>query len=742
MTNKCFTREEFKLLNKNLNFCPRPSYFNKQKLNSDLLQFYRRIKLKSFFGNKPRINIENQNQFKTKRKSNWIPSKCHHTVDTFIAAINKELQETNIKKPPTDNLSSKERKALNELKVRDDIIITNADKGGAVVILDSNDYLKEAERQLSDQQSYLKLNEEPTVSHTQKVKETLNELTEKKFLEKKFADMLVPDEIKTPHFYLLPKIHKPGNPGRPVISSVGCHTSEISRFVDFKIQPEVTKLNSYIQDTRDFINKLNEAPVLPKGTFLISLDVRSLYTSIPNDEGLQAVEAFLIDANRHVEIPIITELLKLVLTLNNFSFNNTNYLQIKGCAMGTICAPAYANLFMGKFENDNIYPHIKEFSKLYLRYIDDIFMTWTGSFDSFKNFIDKLNSCHSSIKFDYEISDKEIAFLDTIVYITEDGKLKTKLYTKPTDRQNFLHRKSAHPNSLLRSIPFGQALRIKRICSDLEDYQMGVTTLKSSFLKRGYTEKEIDEQLKKADEMPRENTLSKSVKKDNEKIMFITTYNKTNPDFNKIIKKHWHLLQLDPELGKCFTDEPIFAYRRNKTLKNLIGGNKFNPNHQTNPTKQTGLSAPCTAERKLKCCKHIVETTTFKSNVTNKSYTIRHKANCKSSNVLYLLECTLCRLQYIGKSETYFYLRLNNYRSEVKKDNPSPSAKHFKLPGHNFDEHARFTIIEKIETPESITEKTRYIEQREDSWIRTLRTLTPQGINGSLNHPQLLTGIL
>ena len=68
--------------------------------------------------------------------------------------------------------------------------------------------------------------------------------------------------------------------------------------------------------------------------------------------------------------------------------------------MGTICAPAYANLFMGKFENDNIYPHIKEFSKLYLRYIDDIFMTWTGSFDAFKNFIDKLNSCHSSIKFD------------------------------------------------------------------------------------------------------------------------------------------------------------------------------------------------------------------------------------------------------------------------------------------------------------------------------------------------------
>ena len=89
---------------------------------------------------------------------------------------------------------------------------------------------------------------------------------------------------------------------------------------------------------------------------------------------------------------------------------------------------------MGKFENENIYPFINAFSDLYLRYIDDIFMTWTGSYEDFMLCVQNLNNSHPSFKFDYEISAKEISFLDTTVYITEEGTLKAKLYKKPTDR--------------------------------------------------------------------------------------------------------------------------------------------------------------------------------------------------------------------------------------------------------------------------------------------------------------------
>ena len=47
-----------------------------------------------------------------------------------------------------------------------------------------------------------------------------------------------------------------------------------------------------------------------------------------------------------------------------------------GCAMGTICAPSYANIFMANFEAKHIYPYIKEMSLLDFRYIGNIFMKW------------------------------------------------------------------------------------------------------------------------------------------------------------------------------------------------------------------------------------------------------------------------------------------------------------------------------------------------------------------------------
>ena len=66
-------------------------------------------------------------------------------------------------------------------------------------------------------------------------------------LSSKTSKMLITMEPKTPKFYTLPKIHKPNNPGRPVISSINCHTAKISQFVDYHLQDAVTKLPSYIR---------------------------------------------------------------------------------------------------------------------------------------------------------------------------------------------------------------------------------------------------------------------------------------------------------------------------------------------------------------------------------------------------------------------------------------------------------------------------------------------------------------
>ena len=82
-------------------------------------------------------------------------------------------------------------------------------------------------------------------------------------------------------------------------------------------------------------------------SYLVSLDVCSLYTNIPHEEGIETVKQKLKKSKPSISIKVILTFLKLILTLNNIVFNGINYLQKKGCAMGTKYAPSYANIFMG-----------------------------------------------------------------------------------------------------------------------------------------------------------------------------------------------------------------------------------------------------------------------------------------------------------------------------------------------------------------------------------------------------------
>ena len=114
--------------------------------------------------------------------------------------------------------------------------------------------------------------------------------------------------------------------------------------MDHYLQPLVKAISSYIKDTNDFINKIDNLAV-PLNSFLVKMEVKSLYTSIPNNEGIASVKTkYDHYPNKTIPTKIITTFLALILTLNNFIFNSKFYLHIKGCAMGTIRAPSYANL--------------------------------------------------------------------------------------------------------------------------------------------------------------------------------------------------------------------------------------------------------------------------------------------------------------------------------------------------------------------------------------------------------------
>ena len=74
------------------------------------------------------------------------------------------------------------------------------------------------------------------------------------------------------------------------------------------------------------------------------------------------------------------------MTLNSFVFNDINYLRKKGWAIDTKCAPRYANIFMGWFEEKFMFAFLTKLSHFYLRFIDYIFLIWNGTKAEFDDF--------------------------------------------------------------------------------------------------------------------------------------------------------------------------------------------------------------------------------------------------------------------------------------------------------------------------------------------------------------------
>ena len=95
-------------------------------------------------------------------------------VETFITAINHDIKSSKTRKLLRDNLTKSECEALLNLQKRNDIIITKADKGGRVVILDIKDYIDEANRQLNNTNNYEQLDFDPTELYTEKIKSEIN----------------------------------------------------------------------------------------------------------------------------------------------------------------------------------------------------------------------------------------------------------------------------------------------------------------------------------------------------------------------------------------------------------------------------------------------------------------------------------------------------------------------------------------------------------------------------------------
>ena len=623
------------------------------------------------------------------------------------------------RKPKFSNLSDSQKLALDNLKTNNDLTIKPADKGGAVVLQNTSDYIDECYRQLKDTTFYKQIDNDPTSKYNNLIKSTLSKAVKNHEIDDEISQQLIEKHPSASRFYTVPKIHKPNNPGRPIISGNGCPTEKISVFVDYHLRPLATGLDSYVQDNMDFlrhIDNINRSNIITPDTLLVTMDVSSLYTNIPHKDGTDACRHYL--DTRQDQTPstsFLCKLITLILTLNNFVFNSINFLQIQGTAMGTCMAPNYANLFMGKLESSFLESCTFK-PLLWLRYIDDIFLLWNEGRDRLMEFISAANDFHPTIKFTHEISNSFIHFLDITVHKTDDNRLETDLYSKPTTAHLYLHHSSCHPYHTKKSLPFSLAFRLLRICSTDFFLTKRLKELRQYLLNRQYKPKIIDAAFDRIRQMSRSDSLKRRTKsKNSNRVPFVTTFNPGLPNLPQILQKYLPILHSSKRCLAAIPNCPIVSFRRPMNLKDILVRAKIKPN------KLNGFFK-CNDSRCLTCRSALIGNQ-IHINSTGKTFNIKKHLTCKSFNVIYVITCSKCCKQYVGKTETNLNIRVNNHRSFIKTKKPDPLARHFFTNGHTFDDF-QITAIDFVPHADTHT-----LCNKETFYIKLFQTAQPSGIN-------------
>ena len=403
-------------------------------------------------------------------------------------------------------------------------------------------------------------------------------------LNKKMVDFCSPPlNARLARLYFLKKLHKTPMGIRPIVSSCESPTENISQFIDYWLQPIMKGNPSYLKDTTELINQLNELTI-PTDTLLVTIDVKSLYTCIPHKEGIRACAEALekskaIYSDQPDTHTLIT-LLEIVLKNNTFEFNNKCYIQLQGTAMGTRLAPAYANIFMSKLE-EAILSATPLKPTYYKRFIDDIFILWPHSIADLHKFISSLNNYHPLIKFTLEHDYHKITFLDVNIFkgpnFETTNKLDVETHIKPTNKQAYVHADSFHPPGTSKGVAIGEMKRYLRTNSRAESFYAFKHKHRKNLLKRGYSNHFISQYTNNIQFKSRSLALKPKLKTNKRRLAFITRFTSSAAKAMKIIKRFWPSLRNSKTFQHANLPPPTLTFTSNKNLKSHLVRAKLTP---------------------------------------------------------------------------------------------------------------------------------------------------------------------
>lgn len=616
------------------------------------------------FSNKPH-NKNNQyvhdiiaeTEITIEKLNNETKNNIRHKISNAILK-HKHKHKVNIQNQAEKDLEKHITETKKFLKQHPEIYVLKADKTQKTVLMEASEYETKMNNIIQDETTYKKIEKDPTATLIKQNNNLIQTWLETDLINIYTAAKLKNRNTHPPKIYGLPKLHKINIPLRPITSFIQSPLYNLTKYIADIIQSSTSPPPSNVRNSWEIKNELQTLQKVPKDHGFISLDVVSMYTSIPLELAIDAIKQKWVEIKKNTIFskPTFMEAVQLCLQNSYMAYNKKFYKQIKGLPMGAPLSAITANLVMEKIEKEAIekcdFP-----VTFYKRYVDDILCIIPTN--KYNQILENFNQINQNIQFTIEKEqNKTIHFLDITITTDNNNNIATSWYTKPTWSGRYLnynshtakiHKKNVATNICHRALSLTNPKDRPTVIKKLN------TTLKNNSYPKHLIKKTIKEQTNKI-------------------------YNQNNKT-NKINQPTDNKKQIK------YTAIP-YINGLSQQIKNIL--------------------------------KPYDIVTTFKNYSTLASLytnTKEKKKTEKETHTVYTVPCNNCTAEYIGQTKQYLQDRLKAHKNSCIGKNTEKTAlkNHTQDTGHTFNfDNTKILRIEQNEKKRLIYEMIA-IKQRKTS---------------------------
>lgn len=440
-------------------------------------------------------------------KKDWMPPReeWNFWIEKGLQMGKDLLFERTSALPSSDtHKSNPDLRSINDFLQSSGLLLKITDKNLGVAAISKSWYLEGCTQMLEDSSTYERITLADIKEYYQPAAlKRIHEIVDAGSFSAQTSEYLrmSEEDDAIPEFHAIPKIHKTPWRLRPIVPSHSWCTKRASEVCDFVLRAYHREHFPWVVDsTREVLATVNKHTIVrTDDTWIVTGDLESFYTNVNTKETIDLLLPILAPRGvlNGVDQSTIPHLLEVVMACNCFGFHENYFLQTNGVAMGTSCAPAFANVSLG-FKEQFMEEIVKCNNEmvlggliLYQRYIDDILLVFKGTKTDLQSCLDRIGLQLKPFKIDWKIhSTREPASFLDVEFFFEYGfgpvGMQSRVFRKRLNQHQYIPWSSAHPLSVKKAFIKAELTRYMIISSSKKLFEERVSEFMSALDRRGY----------------------------------------------------------------------------------------------------------------------------------------------------------------------------------------------------------------------------------------------------------------